>query len=64
MLSLLPLPNELVVAVVAAALKIRNDDVNFEAVVAVVAAALKIRIDDVDFEAVVAIDVQVPRRLL
>ena len=30
MLSLLPLPNELVVAVVAVALKIRIDDVDFE----------------------------------
>ena len=32
MLSLLPLPNELVVAVVAVALKIRIVDVDFEAV--------------------------------
>ena len=35
MLSLLPLPNELVVAVVAVALKIRIDDVDFEAIVAI-----------------------------
>ena len=35
MLSLLPLPNESVVAVVAVALEIRIDDVDFEAVVAI-----------------------------